>query len=117
MVRDLAVRIAEVNAVGGESAAQRAAGVTGGWRHEYPLEARFSEDPRVGDAIQRHATAHAEIGQTRFLTKRTGDVHQRVFKYALHAGGAVRKPPPLCALQIDRLIRAAWRAEQIDKPR
>ena len=117
MVGDLAIRIAEVNAVGIQSGAQCTAGISGGWRNEEPLETRFGEDPCIGDTVQRYAAAHAQIGQTRFLTKRPGDFHQRVLQHPLHARGAVRKPPAFRGLQIKGLVRAAGRAEQINEPR
>ena len=111
MVWNLVVRIFEVNAVGIESGTQRTAGVTGGRRDEHSLETRFSEDPCIGDTVQCYATAHAKIARPHFLAKRTGDVQQCVFEDALHAGGTVRKPLPLCALQINRLEWVSWRAE------
>src|SRR5256885_17170859 len=61
--------------------------------------------------------AHAQSGQPLFLAKCTRDPHQRVFEPPLHACGAVRKPPSLRGRQIDGFVRAARRAEQVDKPR
>src|SRR5207248_2249263 len=61
MVRDLTIRIAEVNPVGIQSGAERAAGITGRRRNEWPFETRVSEDPCIGDSVQGHATAHAQI--------------------------------------------------------
>ena len=101
---NVAIRIAEVDAVGIERRAERAAGIAGRRRHEDALEAGLGEDARVGDAVQRHAAAEAEIGQTGFAVQRARDLDERVLEDALHAGGAVGEAPALGGLEVDRLV-------------
>ncbi len=116
MIRHLAVRIAEVNAVGIKRGAQRAARIAGRRRHEDAFEARLRQNSRVGDAVQRHATAQAQIRQSSFLAKRPRNIHQRVLEHALHAGRAIGEAPAVGSFQIDRLIRIARRPKQFHEP-
>ena len=107
MIGHVAVRVAEVDAVGIERRAQRAAGVAGRGRHEHPLEAGLGEDPRVGDAVERHAAAEAQIRQAGLPVQRARDVDQRVLEHALHAGGAIGEAPAFGRVEVDRLVRSA----------
>ena len=70
MIGHLAVGVAEVDAVGVQRRAERAAGIAGSGRHEHALEAGLGEDPRVGDAVERDAAAEAEIRQAGFAMQR-----------------------------------------------
>ena len=117
VVGHVAVGVAEVDAVGVERRAERAAGIAGRRRHEHALEAGLGEDARVGDAVQRHAAAEAEIRQAGLAMQRARDVDQHVLEHALHAGGAVGEALPFGGREVDRVVRAARRAEQLDEPR
>ena len=117
MVGHVAVGVLEVDAVGVERRAHRAAGVARRRRHEHALEAGFGEEARVGHAVQRDAAAEAQVGQTGLPSQRPRDVEQRVLEHALHAGGAVGEAAAVVALQVDRVVGMARRAEQIDERR
>ena len=71
----------------------------------------------LAHAVERHAAAEAEIRQAGLLVQRARDVDQRVFEHALDAGGAVGEALAFGGLEIDRLVRVARRAEQIDESR
>ena len=117
MIGHVAIGVAEVDAIGVERRAERAAGIAGRGRHEHALEAGLREDARIGDAVQRHASAEAEIRQLRFLLQRARDVHERVLEHALHAGGAVGEAPAFGGLEVDRLVGRTRRPEELDEPR
>ena len=70
MIGYIPIRIVEVDPIGIERRAQRAAGITWCRWDEQPLESGFGQDPRVGDAVERHATAKAEIGQAAIVRRR-----------------------------------------------
>jgi hypothetical protein len=107
MIGDVPVGILEVDAIRVERGAQRAARVAGRRRHEQALETGFGEEPCVGHAIERHATAEAQVGQAGFAPQRPRDVQQRVLEHRLHAGRAVGEPAAVVALQIDRIVGVA----------
>ena len=65
-----AIGLPEVEAVGVERGAERAAGVARRRRHEDALEARLAQDPRVGAAVQRDPAAEAEVGEPRLALQR-----------------------------------------------
>ena len=114
MIGHVAVRIAEVDAVGIERRAQRAAGVARRRRHEHALESGLGEDPRIGDAVERHAAAEAEVRQAGLAVQRARDVDQDVLEHALHAGGAVGEAPALGASR-GRSARSGCAAARTDR--
>jgi hypothetical protein len=95
MIGHLAIGVLEVQAIGVERRAERAAGVTGRGRHEHALESGFREEARIGHPIQRHPSTEAQIRQLRFLLQCPGDVHERVLQHALHARRDVGESPAL----------------------
>src|SRR5207237_3072669 len=117
MIGHVAVRVAEINAVGVERRAHCATGVAGSRRNEQALEAGFGKYPCVGDAVERHAAAKTQIRQAGLLMKRARDVDQRVFEYPLDAGGAIREASTVRGLEIDRVVGVTRWPEQLDEPR
>ena len=49
--------------------------------------------------------------------QRARDVHERVLEHPLNAGGAIGEAPALRGLEVDRLVRVARTAEQLDESR
>ena len=49
--------------------------------------------------------------------QRARHVHQRVLEHPLDAGGAIGEAPPVGGLEVDRLVRVARTAEQLDESR
>ena len=117
MIGHVLIRIAEVNAVGIERRPDRASRIARRRWDEYAFEARLGKDSRVGDAVQRDAPAQAEIRQAGFLMQRAGHGHERVLENPLHAGGAIGEALAFRRLQVDRLVRIAWLAEQLNEAR
>ena len=115
MIRDVAIRIAEIDAVGIERRAERAAGVAGRRRDEHALESGLGQDPRIRDTVERDAAAEAEVGQPGLAPEARRDVDEDVLEHALDAGGAIGEALPLGGLEIDRLVRMARRAEEVDE--
>ena len=115
MVGEFDVRPLEMNAIGVERGAQRAAGVA--WRggNEHALESCFPQDARVGAAVERHAAAQAEIGQPRLGVQRARQVDHRLFEDELHAGGDIGGPLAVVGFQIDRVVGIARRTEGVDE--
>ena len=117
MIGNVSIRVAEVDAIGVQRRTQRAAGIAGRRRNEHALEPGLGQDPRVRDAVQRHAAGETQIRQTALMAEPPRDVQQRVLEHPLHAGRAVGEALPLRGLQIDRIVRVARRSEQIDELR
>ena len=117
MIGHVAVRVAEIHAIGIERRPERAAGIAGSGRDEHALEAGLGKNPRVRDAVERHAARQTEIRQAGFAMQRARHVHQRVLENALDAGGAIGEAPAFGGLEVDRLVRVARTAEQLDEPR
>ena len=115
MIGDIAVSVAEVNAVGVQRGAERTTGIAGSGRNEEALESRFGQDARIRHAVQCNAAAETEIGEAGFIVKIAGDLHQRVFEHALNAGRDVGEAASFIGAQIDRIVRTARRAEEIDE--
>src|SRR5690349_1000186 len=114
MIGNGVVGIPEINPVGIQSGAERAARISWRGRYEETLEARLPEDARVGHTVERDAAAEAEIAQSRFTLQVPRDVHQHVLEHALNARRDVREPPSLGRLEIDRIVAVARRPEQVD---
>ena len=117
MIGHVAIGVLEVQAIGVERCAERTTGVTGRGRHEHALESGFREDARIGHAVQRDASAEAEIRQLRFLLQCAGDVHERVLEHALHARRDVGESPAFGGLDVDRLVGRTRRPEEIHELR
>ena len=109
MIGHIPVRVAEVDAVGIERSAERAAGIArSGW-DEHALEAGLGENPRVRDAVERHATAETQIRQAGFPVQRARHVDQRILEHPLDAGGAIGEAPAVGGFEVDRLVRVPRR--------
>src|SRR5438105_2618186 len=117
MIRDFAIAVLEMNAIGVERGADCAAGVAGSGRNEKALEARLSEDPRICHAVERDAAAEAKIREAGFGVELSSNVDERVFEDALHARGDIREAAAVVAFEIDRFVRAARLAEEVDEAR
>ena len=117
MVGEVAVGTAELDAVGMERGAERAARVAGRGRHEDPAEAAFAEHAPVGDAVERHPAAEAEIVEAGLALEVARDIDQYLLEHRLRAGGDVGEAAALVFAQVDRLIGSARRAEQLDEAR
>ncbi len=117
VVGRVAVRIAEVDAVGVERRAQGAAGVAGGRRHEHALEPGLRQDSGVGDAVQGHPAAETEVWKPGLLVQRRGQVDQHLFQHLLNAGRAIGEPASFVGLQVDRLVPVPRRPEELDEAR
>ena len=117
MVRDIAVRVAEIDPIGVERRSQRAARIARRRWYEHAFEPRLGENPRVGHAVQGDAAAETQVGQAGFLVEGTRDVHECVFENPLHAGGAVREASALVCFEVDGIVALASRAEQIHELR
>ena len=117
VIRDFAVRVAEVDTVRIERGAERAAGIAGSGRDEDALEAGLGKDPCVGDAIQCHTAANTKIRHARLALKTAGHLNQSVLENSLHAAGAIREPLAPRGLQVNRLRRVTRRSEQVHETR
>ncbi len=117
MIGHVAIRIDEIHSVRIERCTERAPGITRSRGDEHALESRFGQDPRVGDDVERYAAAKTQIRQAGLLMERTCDVDQRVLEHPLDAGGAIGEATPFGGFEVDRLVRAARRSEQIDESR
>ena len=95
MIGNLAIRLSEMDAIGVEGRAQRAAGVARRGRDEQPFESALREQPRVGAAVERHAAAEAEIGEAGLGVQAAGDVDQHLLEHRLRAGRDVGVARPL----------------------
>ena len=115
MVGKLPVRIAEVDSIGIQRCTHGTAGIARrGW-NKYPLEAGLLEDAVVGDAIQGHAAAQAQVGQSGLTLQRPRHFDQYVFQNQLNACGAVGEASPVWSLELDGLVPIAGRSEDIDE--
>ena len=117
MVGHGAIGILEVDPVGVERGAQRAAGIARRRRHEDAIEPRLGEQPRVRDAVQRHTAAEAQVAQSRLLPQRLGDVDSMSSRtrWTLAAQSAKRRPSAV-ARSIGAYGRPG-RPEQVDELR
>ena len=117
MIGHIAVGVAEENPIGIQRRPERAACVAGSGRDEHALEAGLGENPRVRDAVERHAAAETQIGKAGLPAERARDVHQGVFENPLDTRGAIRETPSVRRLEVDRLVRVARTPEQLDESR
>src|SRR5262245_19907519 len=117
MVGHVAIWVVEVHPIGIQRRAQGAAGIARSGRNEYARETRLREDPRVGEAVQRDATAKTQIRQAALLMECARDVHEPVFEDLLNARRAVGEPPAFVCLEIDGLVWMSRCPEQVDEPR
>src|SRR5262249_21008001 len=69
MIGHVQVGIPEIDAVCVQRRAERASGVARRRRDEHALESRFSQETRVGDAVERNPAAETEIGQAAFAAE------------------------------------------------
>src|SRR5260370_36334289 len=102
MIGNLAIDVAEVNAISIKRGADRATGVTRRRRYENAFEARFREDARVRDSVQCDAAPETEICQAGLLAQRSCEIHESVLQNALHARSAIGEPAGVFGVQTDR---------------
>ena len=115
MVGHRPVGILEVDPVRVQRGTECAARVSRSRRDEHALEAGLREDAGVRHAVQGHTSAEAQIRQPGVLVQRPRDVYQRFLEHLLHAGSAVGEALSVFGREVDRFVRAARPAEEIDE--
>src|SRR5260370_8995813 len=98
MIGNLAIDVAEVNAISIKRGADRATGVTRRRRDENAFEARFREDARVRDSVQCDAAPATEICQAGLLPRRSCEIHECVLQNALAARTPICDSPALVTI-------------------